>query len=367
MRRSTLQQRHGAVRRGLVSGLACAGLLGVCAWAVPALAAGQAGAQIFYRGDNKEVSGITLSGWGSGTVQEETRTFYSGSTSLKIVSHGLYQGGSITFNTPIDLSPYVANPNAYLQFAILIPGLTSGNRTSGGGFPGGGFPGGGFPGGAGGGGFQGGGGFPGGGRGGFPGGGFPGGGRGGFQGGGGFPGGGGAIGGNAAQAAQSVQNLRLQVTTANGRSSEILLPVATARDDNQWKLFSVPVPALTALSASDAQVKQIRLFADQPTTMYLGKIGTTVDTTPIRIDSIQEKVVPRRVSYRYTATATGGLTPLRYSWDWDATDGIQDESQGRTATHSFGKEGDYVVTVTVSDYFNQKQPAKTTFKVHVTP
>ena len=83
----------------------------------------------------------------------------------------------------------------------------------------------------------------------------------------------------------------------------------------------------------------------------------------------------RLAKYQYVVTATAGLTPLVYSWDWDASDGIQDETQGRNVTHVFrkasaddtGKSTDFVVTVTVTDLYNLKAPAKTSFKVHVTP
>ena len=83
----------------------------------------------------------------------------------------------------------------------------------------------------------------------------------------------------------------------------------------------------------------------------------------------------RLARYQYVATGSAGLTPLVYSWDWDAADGIQNETEGRNVTHVFrkasaddsGKSTDFVVTVTVSNIYHLKAPVKTTFKVHVTP
>src|SRR4051812_15891020 len=74
-----------------------------------------------YRGNTVETEGIQLSSWGSGAVSADTKVIYSGNQSLKLVTHGLYQGGSIAFMKPVDLSSYVADKNAYLQFAIFPP------------------------------------------------------------------------------------------------------------------------------------------------------------------------------------------------------------------------------------------------------
>src|SRR5581483_10230698 len=88
------------------------------------------------------VSGIRLGSWGSGTVEPDTRIAYSGKESLRIVSQGPYQGVRVELSQPADLSPYIDNKFAYLQFAVRIPSLGTGGTNSR--FPGG-FPGG-FPG-----------------------------------------------------------------------------------------------------------------------------------------------------------------------------------------------------------------------------
>ena len=58
----------------------------------PARAARQDGNLSIFRGDSSAVSGIVWDSWGSGKVEEDTKVTYSGSRSLKIVTHGLYQG-----------------------------------------------------------------------------------------------------------------------------------------------------------------------------------------------------------------------------------------------------------------------------------
>src|ERR1043166_8025157 len=68
-----------------------------------------------FRGDNVQNAGITLAGWGSGAIEEDTQKVYNGSESLKIMTHGLYQGAILTRNKPVDLGPYLGNKHAYLD------------------------------------------------------------------------------------------------------------------------------------------------------------------------------------------------------------------------------------------------------------
>jgi hypothetical protein len=347
----------------------CALALGLGSLAGPKFAAAQTGMPI-YSGETLQSAGLTVSPWGSGTIDESQKAVYSGQNSLKIVSQGYYQGANIAFSKPFDLSRYAANKNAILQFALLVVDPAATGNTGGRGFPGGpggsSFPGGPPPGlgsGARSGGFPGGqgGGFPGGpGSGGYPGG--PG--AGGYGAYGGMGSKGGAM---RTEQAKSLAHLRLLMITASGKPLEMVLPVNYAREDNQWKLFNIPVPAIPGLTADDAKIQEIRIFGDTSTTLYLGKISVVVDNTPLRVERQDEKNVGVKETYRYTATATAGATPLKYSWDWDASDGIQEESVGRIVKHTYYKPGDYTVTLTVSDAFGTKPPVSTTFKVHVHP
>lgn len=307
-----------------------------------------------FRGDDAQTSGITPVSWGSGTVAADTKVVYSGSESLKIATQGLYQGASLTFTRPFDLGPYLTSTNSYLQFALKPP-VSANDNTGIGPGRGPGFPG--YPG------------PPGGGQtlsgspegGGPPTSGSP-------YGSGGYNGGYGNTNRTVKfQKAHDMENLRVLMVTAGGKSLEMLLPLLSASDDGQWKLLSIPVPAIPGLKPGDTQIKEIRLSGDTSGTFYLGKIGVVVDSTPITVDHIDDKLAPRNAVYRYTALAHGGATPIKVTWDWDASDGIQVEAEGRSVTHAFRRTGDFVVTVTASDLYGYKKPASTTYKIHITP
>ena len=310
---------------------------------------------VIYRGDSLQTTGMTISNWGSGTVGEDTGKAFSGTESLKITTHGMYQGANLVFSKPFNLGPYLSGKYNYLTVALLIPApTTSGSTGSDNNFAG--LPGRGGPGG-----------LPGIGGGGQS---IPG------QGSGRQPGGYGGAGGQiATQKNRKLENLRMVMVTSAGKTIELMLPLASATDQTEWKIVAVPLSAIQNLTADDAMISSVRLFGDAPSTLNVGSIGVTEDPNPIMLEPINDKTVQRLSKYQYYATASAGITPLVYSWDWDASDGIQDETHGRNITHAFrkassdesGRTTDYMVTVSVSDLYHIKAPVKTSFKVHVTP
>ena len=56
---------------------------------------------------------------------------------------------------------------------------------------------------------------------------------------------------------------------------------------------------------------------------------------------------PLEVSFSSVATDEWGI--FRYSWDFDNLDGIQQDSIGNSASHTFTDPGTYLVTLTVTD------------------
>ncbi len=362
---------------------------------------------MLFRGGAAE-AGITAEPWGSGVVIPDPQVKLEGVTSFKIVTHGLYQGAAFAFAKPFDLGPFLANKEAYLQLNVYLPELfnNTGGANGGGGRPGNGPPNGGRPGNG-----RPGGGFPGGGRpGGF---GDAGGGRGGEDAfgdlpahgpspggepqppappsGGGFggPGGGGRPGGFGgpppgnipgngrnlnAQRMRLLENLRIVLTTTSGNTLEFLMPVMYSHGSDAWRQFNLPVSMIPGIKADDAQIKEMKIFGDAPTTLWLGGIRTVEDKTPLAIGPIEDQsALPKNTNYRYTAKVTSGASNVRVTWDFDETDGIQEDRVGPIATYAYRKPTevsatakDYVVTVTATDIFGIKAPATRKFKIHVT-
>lgn len=302
-----------------------------------------------YKGDPPAQAGIELKSWGSGEAKESEEFIYTGSKSIRVSTQGRYQGGRLVLQKPLDLSTSANDKSAYLEF-VVHPGdkdaTGGGGRT---GFPGfGGAPAGMMQGmgrmmGAGGGGKLGG------------------------------PGGAGG-GGDVAKMvkARPFANLRAVLVTTNNRRYEMDMPLDGAPRTRQedWRRFAIPIAAIGGGKGIDGPVKEIQIFGDSPTYLYVGEIRVTHDDTPIRVGDLPERIVPVNEELTFTASADAGSSPLKYEWTFYTNVGDEQsrnvDAEGRTAKHRFRKSGDYTVTLTVSDPYGIKKPVTTKTKVTVT-
>src|SRR6266513_500548 len=73
-----------------------------------------------YKGEPVVQAGMTISSWGSGEVRESEDKVYIGGKSLKVTTHGRYQGARLLLQNPIDLKVVANDPSAYLQFTVAL-------------------------------------------------------------------------------------------------------------------------------------------------------------------------------------------------------------------------------------------------------
>src|SRR5690349_16811417 len=69
-----------------------------------AITAHSQAATAIYPGGSPVSAGITISNSGSGSLTPDTTHVFSGGGSLKLVTHGLFQGGIIDLNKPYNLA-----------------------------------------------------------------------------------------------------------------------------------------------------------------------------------------------------------------------------------------------------------------------
>lgn len=347
---------------------------------------------------NKSITdqGMKITGWGSGTVSETDEISYRGNHSIRISTHNFFQGGIMSYGSPVDLAKDFDVKTDLLRITfrvadagVINPGAGGGKGAFGPGGPGG-LPGGrGGPGGPGGpGGFGGPGGIGGpgglggpggrgfGGQGGRPPGGF---GQGGIPGpggpggpGGGIPGlggRGGPGGPGGASKAPVLSMLRLIVTTTDGKKSEVYVPANTSStQDEGWKIVAVPLQAITGFDRTNKDIQSIAISGNTTATFYIGDLRVLDDSTPITGEpNVHNLNLALGDEYTFTATGLGGSSILKYTWNFDSKNGGQVDAEGQSVKRKFRKAGTYVVTLTISDYYGLKPPYSTTINVTVNP
>jgi hypothetical protein len=310
---------------------------------------------------------ITLIPWGSGSIAETNETAYDGAFSIRVATHNYFQGGFVHFNAPVDLASSFTDTNNLLTFTIRSADSTTvlgggGAAAGGGGDVGGDGPGAGggapaaAPRRAGGAGSA----APAAPR------------VGGKFGGAGGGGGGGAGGGGAAPGTtvpDSLKTVRVIISTTDGKKSEAYLPLPAARQGKPWRSVAIPLKAVNGFEKTNKIIEAIGFSADATSTYYVGDIRLLNDPTPItgEMNTKRDLNLALGDTVRFTATGYGGATILRYTWDFDDADGIQEDAIGQVIEHRFRKAGKYVVTLTIKDVYGLKSPYSAKVNVTVNP
>lgn len=282
---------------------------------------------------------ISLRGWGSGTISETDETAFEGTYALRVSTRNFFQGGMVGYATPLDWAgAFGDNSNLLrLTFRVADQSMTLGGGGAGGG----------------------------GGR-----------GKGGDDegtmsagGGGGQRAGGGAMGGGGTtQSERGLERIRVIVTTTDGKKSEAFIDVKSNAANRGWRSVSVPLKAINGFDKTNKTVKELAFSGDATATFYIGDLRVVNDTTPIQGEirsGNMNLALGDEVELR--ATGTGGSSVLKYYWDFDAKDGIQEEAEGAAIRRKFRVAGTFTVTLTVTDAYGLKKPYQTKITVKVNP
>jgi len=299
---------------------------------------------MLYRGDPTTGSGLQLASWGSGEALDTTAEAYSGSSSIKLTTESYYAGGRLLFQPPIDITQQFTDRYTFLEMAVkFLPGRLRNNSQNGPSGPGYGGPGG------------------------TPGYGGPGGGPG-YNG----PGATDASDPAAALLIQpDTQRLRILLQFDGGTAVAEDYPlIRQVTSEPGWVQVAVPFAAFKgAPRMASYRLQEMRIFGDAPDTFFIGQINTVTDNDPISVEPLDEQTVSVNDRVDFAAQAEGGLSGLKYSWDFDKSDGIQEDAVGPRVNHYYTKaspEGHpYTVTLTVSDIAGVKKPVSVETTVEV--
>lgn len=295
--------------------------------------------RIYSAGQDISEQAISLQAWGSGSIAQTDEVAFEGTTSLRIATRNYFQGGRMILGRPVDLSSaYTDKFNLLLFTWRPVDGV--GTESAGPSFsdPG--------PG-------KGGSGMPGfsrdddGGR------------RGGR--------------GNTQPAGDTkpstLKNIRVILTTTDGLRSEAYVPIPEGgAGPRGWRRLGVPLQAISGFGATNKIVSEVAISGDATTTFYIGEMQILNDATPIYGEpNVRELNLALGDEVILSANADGGASILRYTWDFDVTDGIQVDAEGRAVRRRFRKPGSYTITLTITDLYGLKPPFSTTLTATVNP
>lgn len=282
---------------------------------------------------------IDLQGWGSGTISETDGVSFAGVNSVRVSTRNYFQGGTMIFGEPKDLAAKFEDKSNllkltfFLEDAGFVYGADALNGAHGRGAPD------------------------------F----LP-------SSGGGAKAIGRGAGGNPSRVVTppfkpKIKDLRMIITTTDGKKSEAYIPVLTSQaEGGGWRSISMPLQAISGFDRTNKTIKEISISADTLAIVYIGAIQVMNDTTPIKGEVKVDKLnLALGDEVTLTAYGEGGSSVLVFQWDFDDRDGIQVDMEGQVVKRKFRKPGNFNVTMTVADKFGLKAPYKTSFPVVVNP
>jgi PKD repeat protein len=164
-----------------------------------------------------------------------------------------------------------------------------------------------------------------------------------------------------------MKNLRLIVTTSDGKKSEVYVPLDTSSNTERgWKSVAIPLQAITGFDRTNKIVKEIAFSGDGTSTFFVGDLRVVNDSTPIHGEIENQSsnfAVGDTVTFH--ATGSGGASVLKYSWDFGAGNGIATDAVGQTVARKFRKPGKYHITLTITDLYGLKPPYSCSMDVTV--
>ena len=267
-----------------------------------------------YTGQPAAMSGIKLGGWGSGKATEDKLAALNGDMGIRLKTNGYFAGGRIMFNEPLDLTKAMQDPYGFLLFSVKFPDAA---------------------------------------------------------------GSGDAFGGDPIQ--PETKRLKVVLEFAEGRMIAGNHPLVLFPKNGQDGWFETAIPIVSFKAANkkmDAYtLKEIQVFGDTTDTIDIGEIRTTVDDEPIAVEPLEQQTVAVNEVVTFEAKATAGISTLKYSWDFDSSDGSNDEdATGTVVDHVFRRPSrelpnndvePIVVTLTVTDISGAKKPERRTCDVVV--
>lgn len=274
---------------------------------------GQQGVYI-YQGAPLSQSGITLGSWGSGKAVESREQVLTGGQSIKITTQGLYAGGRLDFTQPVTLFSDGINPKHYIVFSLFFSEIQDVDPAAGSGYwydieP---------------------------------------------------------------YKIPKATRVRFTFFSDTGLSVSAEVPTRPLNQDDNWVRLAVPLAKFKLPDeVKSFRLKRLVIASDAPgtlttpATVYLGEAKIVEDDTPIKIDPLGSQSVVIGDQVFFAASALAGVSSLKYSWDWDNRNGIQEETTGFIGRVTYYKGGDYVVTLIVSDIDGLKMPASVTTTVSV--
>jgi len=276
-------------------------------------------APALYDGSPLAQAHITASFWGSGSGKEvKANGINAGGGSLEITSNGLYTGVALNFENPIDITESFNQADAYLVFNVRVAGMQVTQQTS-------------------------------------------------DNSGWGITTAPQAVSTPTSSSGHPDTKLQVMIFLDNGASAEQQVDIyGFTPNSDGFMPVSIPLSVLKKnLVADKYKIKKMVICSNGADAFWVAKIDIERDSSTLEGTAGDDKEIARWDNVPFSGKCKAQLTNVKYTWDFGEQNGLRNAAEGPVVYHQFRQAGTYTVTLTCSDVFGIKQPAKSTLTVKV--
>jgi hypothetical protein len=164
---------------------------------------------------------------------------------------------------------------------------------------------------------------------------------------------------SAEEAQFQTDSFRVQLATDKGTAVLSDYPIYPG-DRNAAGWVRVGFPLSEFKGPIGDKLDRMVIYAGRPDVVYVGEVRLALDTQPVEATPAAYPAIAKvgqPVTFLLNAKPT--LTPVRATWDFDNSNGIQEDATGARVMNVYTQPGDYEATVTVSDATGASAATKT--------
>lgn len=136
--------------------------------------------------------------------------------------------------------------------------------------------------------------------------------------------------------------------------------------DRTWIRIGIPLTELGKNSSMGGKLYRMVISSDDPAEFYIGRMAFVRDDDPIVVNMfIYPPFLEAKKSIFMASRVEAGLTPYEVKWDFDSKNRDTVDAMGERVTYTYAAEGLYTITCTVRDTTGGKPPATSTMDVKI--
>jgi len=166
-----------------------------------------------------------------------------------------------------------------------------------------------------------------------------------------------------------LKNIRITFYTEKGQGMLVVTPdqfYPKEEINNFWVRIGIPLSQIQKGLPIGGKLYRMVITSDEPTEFLVGRLAFVRDSDHIQANLfVFPPFLEAKRSIFFASRVEAGLTPYEVQWDFDSQAGESVDAVGERVTYTYPAEGLYTITCTVRDKTGAKEPVVSKLEVKI--